>query len=81
MIKSPVGLQVRLLLVLLLLTLEELRGGVGRGPAECVQLVARYELVTEPEVGNLDVHLAVQQEVLCFQVAMNDLFLVTILNG
>lgn len=41
------------------LTLEELRCRVGGTATERVQLVARSELVTEPKVGDFDVHLAV----------------------
>ena len=47
-----------------LLALEQLRGGVRGAPAECVQLRAQRELVAEAKVGNLDVGLGVQQEVL-----------------
>lgn len=47
-----------------LLSLEELRGGVGRRAAERVELVPQSELVTEAKVCYLDVHVCVQQQVL-----------------
>jgi len=48
-----------------LLALEELGRGVGRRAAERVQLAAQRELVAEAEVGDLDVHVGVQEQVLC----------------
>lgn len=42
-----------------LLALEQLRGGVRGAPAERVQLRAQRELVAEAEVGDLDVGLGV----------------------
>ena len=50
-----------------LLALEELRGGVGRGAAEGVQLAAQRELVAEAEVRDLDVHVGVEKQVLCLE--------------
>lgn len=47
-----------------LLALEQLGGGIRGAPAERVQLRAQRELVAEAEVGDLDVGLGVQQEVL-----------------
>lgn len=47
-----------------LLPLEELRRCVRRGAAEGVQLAARRKLVAEPKVGNLDVGVGVQEQVL-----------------
>ena len=44
--------------------LEEFRSSVRRRPAERVQLTAQRELVTEAEVGDLNVHVGVQQKVL-----------------
>ena len=64
-----------------ILTLEKLWRSIGRAPAKRVQLVPVDELVGEAEVGDLDVHLAVQQEVLGLQVSVDDLLLVAILNG
>ena len=52
---------------IVLLALEELRGGVGRGAAERVQLVPQSELITEAKVCYLDVHVCVQQQVLRLQ--------------
>ena len=63
------------------LTLKELWRCVGRTAAECVELAAVDELVGEAEVGDLDVHLAVQQEVLGLEVPVDDLLLMAILNG
>ena len=51
----------------ILLALEELRGSVGRGAAECVQLVPQSKLITEAKVRYLDVHVCVQQQVLRLQ--------------
>ena len=44
--------------------LEEFRSSVRRRSAERVQLAAQRELVTEAEVGDLNVHVGVQQKVL-----------------
>ena len=60
--------------------LEQLRRRVRRAPAEGVQLVAREELVGESKVGDLDVHLRVEQEVLRLQVAVDYLLLVAVLH-
>ena len=51
-------------------SLEHLGRGVGRGAAPGVQVTNRRPEVREPEVGNLDVHLRVQQQVLSLQVAV-----------
>jgi len=48
-------------------TLKELGGCVGRTAAERVQLAANRELVAEAEVGQLDVLIAVHQQVFCLQ--------------
>lgn len=50
-----------------LLALEELWGSVGRGAAECVQLVPQSELITEAKVSYFDVHVCIQQQVLRLQ--------------
>jgi len=47
-----------------LLPLEQLGRRVWRRAAERVQLVAHHELVAEAEVGDLDVHVGVQEQVL-----------------
>lgn len=47
--------------------LEELRCSVRRRSAERVQLTAQGELVTEAKVSDFDVHVSVQQEVLCLK--------------
>ena len=47
--------------------LEEFRSSVGRGPTEGVQLTAQRELITEAEVCDLNVHVGVQQQVLCLE--------------
>lgn len=49
----------------ILLSLEKLRRSIGRWATERVQLVAQGELIAEAEVGNLDVGIGIQQEVLC----------------
>lgn len=46
------------------LPFEDLGGGVGRRPAPRGQLLPGGEVVAEAEVGDLDVHVAVQQQVL-----------------
>ncbi len=63
------------------LTLKELWCSVWRTSAKRVKLVSGNELVAEPEIRDLDVHLAVQEQVLGFQITMDDFLLVTILNG
>lgn len=50
-----------------LLALKELRGSIGRGAAECVQLVPQSELITEAKVSYFDVHVCIQQQVLRLQ--------------
>lgn len=50
-----------------LLALEELRGCVWRGATESVQLVPQSKLIAEAKVCYLDVHVCVQQQVLCLQ--------------
>lgn len=50
-----------------LLPLEELRCGVRRGAAEGVQLAACGKLVAESKVGDLDVGVCVQEQVLCLR--------------
>ena len=61
--------------------MEKLWCRVGWTAAERVQLVTVDELIGEAKVGDLDVHLAVQQEVLGLQVSVDDLLLMAILNG
>lgn len=46
-----------------LLALEELRGGVGGAPAEGVQLGAEREFVAEAKVGYFNVGIRIQQQV------------------
>ena len=48
---------------IVLLPLEQLRGSVGRTATERVQLAAWSELIAEPKVGYLDVHVGIQQQV------------------
>ena len=45
-------------------TLKELRGGVRRGATECVELAAGDKLVGETEVGDFDVHVSVEEQIL-----------------
>lgn len=47
--------------------LEELRSGIGRRSTEGVQLTAQRELIAEAKVGYFDVHVGVQQQVLCLR--------------
>lgn len=47
--------------------LEELRSSVGRRSTEGVQLTAQCELIAEAKVGYFDVHVSVQQQVLCLR--------------
>lgn len=49
---------------IILLALEQLWGGVRGAPTEGVQLGAQRELVAEAEVGDFDVGLGIQQQVL-----------------
>jgi len=44
--------------------LKQLRSSVRRTAAERVQLSSRLELVAEAKVGDLDVQVAIQQQVL-----------------
>lgn len=50
-----------------LLALEELRGSVGWGAAERVQLIPQSKLITEAKVCYLDVHVCVQKQILRLQ--------------
>lgn len=52
----------------ILLPLEQLRCCVRRRTAERVQLVAQGELITEAKVGNFDVHVCIQEQVLGLRV-------------
>lgn len=49
---------------IILLALEQFRGGVRGAPTEGVQLGTKRELVAEAEVGDFDVGLGIQQQVL-----------------
>lgn len=60
--------------------LEEFGGRIGWTAAEGVQLLVWAEFVGETEVGYFDVHLGVQQEVLRFEVTVDDLLLVAVLH-
>ena len=62
------------------LTLEELRRSVRRTSAKGVELRSGHELVAEAEVGDLDVHLGVEQQVFGLQVAVDDPLLVAVLH-
>ena len=44
---------------IVLLPLEQLGSCVGRAPAERIQFVAGSELIAEPKVSNLDVHVGI----------------------
>lgn len=48
----------------ILLALEQFWGGVRGAPTEGVQLGAQRELIAEAEVGDFDVGLSIQQQVL-----------------
>lgn len=50
-----------------LLALEELRGGVGGAPAEGVQLGAECEFVAEAKVGYFNIGIRIQQQVFCLR--------------
>jgi hypothetical protein len=60
--------------------LKQFRCCVRRAPAEGVELVSRDELVAEAKVRDLDVHFAVEKQVLGLQVAMDNLLLVAVLD-
>jgi hypothetical protein len=48
-----------------LFTLEKFRSSVWWAAAKRVELASRREFVTESEVGNFDIHFAIQQQILC----------------
>ena len=54
---------------------------IGWTSAEGIEFASGHELVAEAEVGDLDVHLGIQQQVLGLQVPMDDPLLVAILDG
>ena len=62
------------------LTLEELRRSIRWTSAKGVELRSGHELVAEAEVGDLDVHLGVEQQVFGLQVAVDDPLLVAVLH-
>lgn len=47
--------------------LEEFRSGVRRGATESVQFPTDSELVTETKICYFNVHVCIQEEVLCLQ--------------
>lgn len=49
---------------IVLLALEQLWGSVRGAPTECVQLRPQRELIAEAKVGDFDVGLGIQQQVL-----------------
>ena len=62
-------------------TLKQFWCRIGRTSTECIQFTAGHKFIAESEICNLDVHLRVQEKILSFQIAVNDPFLVTILDG
>lgn len=54
--------------------LEEFRSSVRRRTAERVQLTAHCELIAEAKVGYFNVHVGVQQEILCLRDTKKFLF-------
>lgn len=65
----------------ILFALEKLGGGVRRRAAERVQLVTQRELVAEAEVGDLDVHVGVEEQVLRLGTTVTSIFTSQLLLG
>jgi len=47
------------------LTLEEFRSSIRRTATERVEFASRLELVAEAKVGNLNVQVAIEQQIFC----------------
>ena len=60
---------------------EQLRGEVAGGAAHVVQPLPGLQQLGEPEVGELDVVVLVQQDVLGLDVAVHHAHAVTVLQG
>ena len=54
---------------------------IGRTATKRVQLIARRKLIAKPEIGDLYVHITIEQQILGLQIAMHDMLLVQILHG
>ena len=44
---------------IILLTLEQLWGSIGRTATECVQFAARCKFIAESKIGYLDIHVGI----------------------
>ena len=64
-----------------MLSLEQLRGRVGRTPAPRGQGTGVRVVVAEPEIGQLDVHVRVQEQVFGFEVSVDDPVGVAVVDG
>jgi len=53
-----------------LLLENQLGRGVGRRTAECVEQLTGHERVRQTKVNELDAQLAIEQQVLCFEVTV-----------
>lgn len=58
-----------------------LRCCIGWTAAKRVQLIPNNKFVAEAKIGNLDVHVAVEEQILGLEIAMNDALLVQVLYG
>ena len=61
-------------------TLKKLRCGVRRRSTEGVELASRDELVGEAKVGDLDVHVGVEQQVFRLEIPVHDPLLMKVLH-
>lgn len=60
---------------------KDFGGRVGGTSAPGTESLARGEAIAEPEIGNFDVHLGVEEQILGLEIAMRDSFGVTVLHG
>ena len=61
-------------------TLQDLRTQVARGAAHLLQPPARHDLLAEAEVGELDVEVLVEEDVLRLDVSVDDAEVVAVLQ-
>lgn len=62
-------------------TTNNLRGGIVRTAATRLEEVAILDFVGEAKVGDLDVKVVIQQDVLRLQISMDDLQFVAVLDA
>jgi len=66
---------------LIFLALEHLRGSIAGSPAEGLHEGAALEFTSETKVTELDATALVEENVLEFEITMNDAFVVKICDG